>query len=209
MKKKFAAAILILVLVCCALLLTACGGDGEKIETVDYTDENGVVYTLYKVTGTNTENYVKVTGYTGKKVGLPPDNQVTVDILPRVTIEGTEYPVTAVGNMAFHRAEVTKITVPENVTKIEPFTFAYCEAGEIVLPSTVTEIGEYAFVNCNSLKIVRVGSVTPPTLGGYVFMFYNGNKNVYEVAQYVSIRVPSESKDAYLNAWHEYASIIK
>lgn len=211
MKKKIAITLLVL---CIALttvfLTTACSGDTVTTETVPYTDENGVVYTLFKVTdGAKTDTYVKVTGYTGKTAGAPPANQVTVNILSEVEIEGTVYPVTAIGSIAFYGIDVTEINVPENVTSVEPFAFAYCGAGEINLPSTVKEIGEYAFVNCNSLRVLKINAVEPPVIGGYVFKFYNEKNNVYEITQNLTVRVPSASKDGYLNAWAEYASIIK
>ncbi len=209
--KKVKIIAFILSLVMLASVLVACGG-GATVETVSYTADNGVVYTLTKtIEGSTTTTSVKVTGYTGPQHNpKPPYGNVTVEISAQVTIDGVEYPVEAIGATAFNQIDVTKIVVPEGVKAIEAFAFGYCGAGEIVLPSTITSIGDYAFINSLSLKIVRIAAVTPPTLGGnYVFKCYIEGDNVYVPHQELSIRVPEGQAGTYANAWAEYASLIK
>ena len=79
----------VLCVVFCIAVCTACGNNGTTTVTVPYVDENGVEYTLFKVTtGGKTEEYVKVTGYSGKKISAPPNNVVSVYVKSEVTIEG-------------------------------------------------------------------------------------------------------------------------
>lgn len=210
MKKKILIVLLALCLALGSTLLVACSGDGTTTVTVPYTDEAGVQYTLYKVTSSSgTEEYVKVTGYDGKTVSTPPDNVVSVYIPSEVTIEGTVYPVTAIANMAFYRAEVTNVYVGENVKSIESFAFAYGGFTSVELPSTVTSISEYAFVNCPSLRYVSLAATEPPKIGDYAFMVYNESSDAYEVNGILSIKTPAAARDSYISEWNTYAAIIK
>lgn len=200
----------VLCVVFCVAVCTACGNNGTTTVTVPYVDENGVEYTLFKVTtGGKTEEYVKVTGYSGKKISAPPNNVVSVYVKSEVTIEGKVYPVTSVGNMAFYRAAVTNVYFGDGIVEVEPFAFAYGEFTAVELPVSVKKIGEYAFVNCNSLRYLKLDAVEPPELGDYAFMFYNDKSNTYEVNGILTVKVPSEAKDTYISEWKNYAAIIK
>ncbi len=200
----------VLCVVLCAAVCTACGNNGATTIMVPYVDENGVEYTLFKVTtGGKTEEYVKVTGYSGKTVSAPPDNVVSVYVKDEVTIEDKVYPVTIVGNMAFYRAALTNVYFGNGIVEIEPFAFAYGEFTSVELPASVKKIGEYAFVNCNSLRYIQLDAVEPPELGDYAFMFYNDKSNSYKVNGILTVKVPYEAKDTYMSAWKNYAAIIK
>lgn len=53
--------------------------------------------------------------------------------------------------------EVSEMTVPEGVTRLQPFAFGYCDSiARINLPSTLREIDDYAFICCRSLKEVNL-----------------------------------------------------
>ena len=68
-----------------------------------------------------------------------------------------------IGAYAFQNCtSLTKIVIPEGVTKISDRAFQDCTSlTEIVIPSSVTEIGYCAFFNCTSLtKIMIPNSVT-------------------------------------------------
>lgn len=200
----------VMCIVLCACVCVACGSNAAVTVTVPYVDESGVEYTLFKVTkGGKTEEYVKVTGYSGKTVSAPPDNVVSVYVKDEITIEDKVYPVTIVGNMAFYRAAVTNVYLGKNIVEIEPFAFAYGEFTSVELPASVKKIGEYAFVNCNSLRYLKLDAVVPPELGDYAFMFYNSKSNSYEVNGILTVKVPSDAKDTYLSEWKNYAAIIK
>jgi hypothetical protein len=67
------------------------------------------------------------------------------------------------------------------------------------IPNFVTRIGNHAFYYCRSLTSVTVNATTPPTLGTSAFKNTNN----------CSILVPSQSLEAYKNAWSEYSSRIQ
>lgn len=59
----------------------------------------------------------------------------------------------------FQSSGLTKITIPNSVTKIAPGAFMFCkELVEVVIPDSVIEIGEYAFDDCSKLSIVNIPS---------------------------------------------------
>ncbi len=68
------------------------------------------------------------------------------------------YPVTAIGDYAFHLCEnLTKITVSENVTSIGDSAFWCCTGlTSVTLPSSLNSIGERAFARCEKLSSVRI-----------------------------------------------------
>ena len=75
--------------------------------------------------------------------------------------------ITAIGQVAFVGAGLTRITVPEGVTSISPFAFYGCTAlADISLPQSLGQIGQEAFENCTSLT-----SVTIPA-GVYSIAYY-------------------------------------
>lgn len=57
---------------------------------------------------------------------------------------------------------LTKIVIPEGVTKIPSFMFEGCESlEEIDLPNSIVEIGSNAFKGCSKLRLVRTGPRKP------------------------------------------------
>ena len=65
--------------------------------------------------------------------------------------------------------EVTKITIPSDITKIKPYTFyGCCSLKNVTIHNRVTSIGSYAFSGCSSLTSVTIpNSVT--SIGGSAF----------------------------------------
>lgn len=116
-----------------------------------FTEDNGVIY---KVTEGNT-----VTVINGK-------NAIGDVVIPdKVVNNGVEYTVTAIAEGAFYKggetqnAELTSITIPSSVERIEPMTFQYCSSlTSIVIPEGVTSIGSQAFLGCTSLSSVSIPS---------------------------------------------------
>lgn len=65
--------------------------------------------------------------------------------------------------------EVTELTVPEGVTRLQPFAFGYCDSiARIILPSTLREIDDCAFICCRSLKEVNLPEGLT-SIGGQAF----------------------------------------
>ena len=75
-------------------------------------------------------------------------------------IEGTyDIPdsVTSMGNDAFRGCSLTKITIPDSITKISSGAFSHSYSlEEIVIPETVTEIGGSAFFECFALSKIKL-----------------------------------------------------
>jgi hypothetical protein len=131
-------------------------------------------------THTNVEGTITITGYVG------PGGAMTIPD----TIAGL--PVTAIGHSAFYgNANLTSVTIPDNVTSIGDEAFGYCTSltnvtignsvtsiggrafevtslVSVTIPNSVTSIGEWAFDECFLLHNVTIGeSVT--SIGGTAF----------------------------------------
>lgn len=126
----------------------------------------------------------------------------------------------------FYDTALQKITLPDNIHKINDFLFSKCSAmdSEKILPENITEIGNYAFYNWSSLSkfyfpasLEKIGNnafegnnavsmfsikaVTPPELGENVFAGIN--------QQVTPLIVPDASKELYKNVpqWKEFRVI--
>ena len=89
---------------------------------------------------------------------LAVDSSVTEpNIRTKVTIDGKEYPLTYIGNAAFwDNQNITKVVIPEGVTKIMPNAFNNCKnLATVTFPSTLTTIADRAFYLCGSLTDVE------------------------------------------------------
>ena len=63
-------------------------------------------------------------------------------------------PVREIGEEAFLGCErITKVTIPEGITRIGNYAFEYCSSLAVVeLPESLLEIGYGAFKNCAALR---------------------------------------------------------
>jgi hypothetical protein len=104
-----------------------------------------------------------VTGYTGTET----------DVYIASTYKGL--PVTEIGNNAFdpqvgNTVGVTKVEIPEGITKIGDYAFAINALETVILPSTLESIGAYAFDTCSSLRNIEIpNNVT--SVGNYAFIY--------------------------------------
>ncbi len=103
----------------------------------------------YQIIGPNS---VKVHSYDGTD---------SVLIIPsHITYNGTNYPVTTIGDYAFsysYYACVSSITIPNTVTTIEEYAFFNCGCLRYInIPNTVTSIGEGAFECCSNLLSINI-----------------------------------------------------
>ena len=80
-----------------------------------------------------------------------------------ITVGGTIYPVTAIGNTAFERcSSLTSVTIPNTVTAIGGLAFGFCSGlTSVTIPNSVTVIGGIAFIDCESLTSLVVGAGNP------------------------------------------------
>lgn len=65
--------------------------------------------------------------------------------------EGEKYTVSAIGEMAFSKCNITSVKIPETVTSIGRRAFYACPITSITIPDGVTSIGKDAFHWCNVL----------------------------------------------------------
>lgn len=103
-----------------------------------------------------------ITGYTGDSLEIE---------IPQ-TIGGL--PVTAIGEIAFERKGLTRLTLPEGIESIEYFAFGGNRLKDLVIPDTVTHIGYGAFGN-NELESL----VLPRNLIEVEAVTFEGNNLSY------------------------------
>lgn len=87
-----------------------------------------------------------------------------------VTYEGMTFPVTAIGEEAFHSCHnLIIVTIPDSVKSIDDSAFSDCYSlAEAIIGDCVTEIGWETFCNCWNLTKVTIGnSVT--SIGYWAF----------------------------------------
>ena len=92
--------------------------------------------------------YARITGYTGEDTEL---------VIPEYVGSGnTYYKVNAIGTSAFEKNhEITSVTLPNSITKIEGLAFGNCiSLVEVHLPNSLTEISYNAFSDCISLTYI-------------------------------------------------------
>lgn len=67
------------------------------------------------------------------------------------------YNVTAIGYEAFNNCDITEITLPNSLTKIEDYAFRDCrDMKAINIPDSVTSIGFGAFLYCTIMESVNI-----------------------------------------------------
>lgn len=79
-------------------------------------------------------------------------------------------PITAIGNMAFHRTGLTSIIWPETIQTLGISSFAYTPLESVTIPETITEIPQGCFEHNGSLKTVTLHDKLT-SLGTYAFAY--------------------------------------
>ena len=111
--------------------------------------------------------------------------------------------ITVIGSWAFGGFhDLTSITLPHSLNRIEQSAFNGSGLREITLPENVTYIGAYAFSSCNSLKDFYCCAEKVPEAESSAF----GNTNLKEV----TLHVPAASVSAYqaVEPWKNFKEII-
>lgn len=111
--------------------------------TVKYTAANG----YYKITGTNTTEYIKPVN---KKAG-------TIVIPDSVNLNGVNYKVTSIASKAFKSNKyLKKLTIGNNVIQIKSYAFYKCtKLNTIKIGGSVKYIGKQSFYSCKKLSNMR------------------------------------------------------
>ena len=110
--------------------------------------------------------------------------------------------ITTIGYFAFGGfKDLTSITLPHSLNRIEQSAFNGSGLREITLPENVTYIGAYAFSSCNSLKDFYCCAEKVPEAESAF-----GNTNLKEV----TLHVPAASVSAYqaTEPWKNFKEIV-
>ena len=130
------------------------------------------------------------------------ENKYTGDIcIPEsISVEGTIYVVTSLGNWCFSGCTgLTSITIPNSVTSLEIYCFKGCTGlTSITIPNSVTSLGDYCFEDCSGLTNIKMESSTPPSTS-YWFWPFSGCSSL------TTVYVPKGAKEAYnVVPWNSY-----
>ena len=89
------------------------------------------------------------------KTDSPPIAGGDIAILSKITINGKEYSVTAIGKQAFiYNNNITSVNLPSSITTIHDDAFHRCQnLVSVNIPNSVTSIGLCAFVCCKLVEI--------------------------------------------------------
>ncbi len=142
---------------------------GKAVIIASVNSEDSLAYSVRceivvepKYTSEEYFKFNKETGTITKYIG--PDAEVIIPL----TIGGI--PVKAIGDSAFYNCNyITKVEVPETVTKIDRYAFYGCSSlANISLHEGIQYIGDYAFTCCSSLIKMTIPS-TVTNNGRYWF----------------------------------------
>ena len=101
------------------------------------------------------------------------DNEYSGDIIipENVTVDGTVYSVTSLGDYCFYGCSgLTSITIPNSVTSFGERCFSFCYSlTSITIPNSVTNFGNSCFAFCRGLTSITMLPPAPPTLGSKIF----------------------------------------
>lgn len=149
-----------------------------------------------------------------------------VTVPASVTVDGTAYAVTSIGNRAFYNCEdltavslpdglrtvgvdafsncrsLTLLTVPASVESISENSFFYCTGLLAVYLLGETSLGGSAFSYCTALLDFYCWAVTPPNAIISAFMRSNSAN--------ATLHVPAESIDKYRSAWgwNQFGTVV-
>ena len=118
-----------------------------------------------------------------------------------ISLYGTDYSVTSIGNRAFMGCfDLTSIEIPSSVTSIGDVAFAdCCQLTSIEIPKSVTSIGEFVFEFCLELNSVTMQRTTPPVAGIHIFEMCDNLETIY---------VPLGAAEAYnVMPWNRFSIV--
>ena len=114
----------------------------------------------------------------------PGTSDYTGDIVipATITVEGTTYNVTAIGNKAFRKASITSISLPEGLLSIGNEALYKTSITELTIPNSVTKLGNDAVESCSKLKTITLGEhCADNKWGAWVFWRSSGGYEVYMI----------------------------
>ncbi|MBO7119595.1 MAG: tyrosine-protein phosphatase [Bacteroidaceae bacterium] len=143
------------------------------------TDEDLTVNGIkYEITGANTAS-VTYSNAEQPSSSNPCPYSGEVTIPAQVTIKGKTYDVTAIGDYAFHFANVTALNLPEGITKLGYKAIYQTQLTEIVVPNSVTLMDYEALGYNKQLERITFGENIAANTWGDKLCIYGDKK--YEV----------------------------
>ena len=143
------------------------------------TDDDLIVGGIkYEITGHNTAS-VTFPNQDQPSSANPCPYSGKVTIPQSVTIRGNEYNVTAIGDYAFHYANVTELNLPEGITKLGYKAIYQTKLTEITVPNSVTTMDYEALAYNKQLEKIVFGENIAANTWGDKLCIYGGKK--YEV----------------------------
>ena len=109
--------------------------------------------------------------------------------------------LTSIGYEAFRDCTgLTSVTIPDSVTSIDENAFRNCTGLiSVIIGNGIVSLGKRAFDGCDSLTSLTIYATTPPSK--LLSSLPSGDN--------YTIYVPTESVDAYKEAWSDVASRIQ
>ena len=125
----------------------------------------------------HTEGYYTYTVENGVATIVSADKSIYGDIIIPSTLGG--YPVQTIGISAFWwNDNLTKVTIPNTVTKIGEHSFEHCSnLTEIEIADSVKQIGDAAFWNCSNLSKINI----PPSVESIGGAAFRGCESITEI----------------------------
>lgn len=120
-------------------------------------EDNGIYYTLNRDEGTATVTWLY--NYSASNVEAYKGDIVVPE---SISVDGVDYPVTAVATRAFFRcSDLKSVSLPNSITTIGQYAFQHCSAlKEVHLSSNITALETSTFHGCTSLQSIQLpGSI--------------------------------------------------
>lgn len=135
----------------------------------------------------------------------------SVTIPPKISVSGTEYPVTSIGENAFFICSgLTSVTIPNSVTSIGTRAFQECTSlTSVTIPNSVNNIGASAFYGCSSLTSLVVEENNPNYSSADNVLFNKAKTNLIycAVGKKGEYSIPNSVTKIEAYAFYNYSSI--
>ena len=104
--------------------------------------------------------------------------------------------ITQIGEFAFARSGLTRVVIPEGVTRIGYGAFYHCDQlSEVTIPDSVTEIEPYAFDKTPWIKNMKTATYPFLIVGDGILIAYDGSDSVINIPNGVKQIGPGVFKD--------------
>ena len=133
--------------------------------------------------------------------GTPSYDASSITIPEVIKVDGNNYTVTSVEDMAFMFCDqVTSITLPKTIKKLGGYCFSACyDLTTINIPEAVTSLGTACFQYCTSLSTINLpNSVTKL-----------GNGCFYGCSSLTSIQIPASVKSIGVESFSMCANLAQ